>query len=60
MESVFKDLQFSKSRPDPPMGRQQQAAIRAVSSEHFATMKIPLRKGRFFSNAGARIALPLR
>ena len=46
-------------RPDPPQGQQQQAAIRAVSSEYVATMKIPLRKGRFFTNADARIALPL-
>ena len=36
-----------EGRPDPPQGQQQQAAIRAVSSEYFATMKIPLRKGRF-------------
>ncbi len=48
-----------QSWPDPPLGQQQQAAIRAVSSEDVATMKIPLRKGRFFSNADARIALPL-
>lgn len=48
-----------EGRPDPPQGQQQQAAIRAVSSEYFATLKIPLRKGRFFTNADARIALPL-
>ena len=48
-----------EGRPDPPQGQQQQAAIRAVSSEYFATMKIPHRKGRFFTNADARIALPL-
>ena len=35
-----------ESWPDPPKGQPQQAAIRAVSSEYFATMKIPLWKGR--------------
>ena len=57
MVSVFKDCPFG--RPDPPLGRQQQAAIRAVSSDTLAALKIPLWKGRFFSNADARIARPL-
>lgn len=48
-----------EGRPDPPQGQQQQAATRAVSSDYFRTMQIPLRKGRFFSNADARVALPL-
>jgi len=48
-----------EGRPDPPQGQQQQAATRAVTNDYFDTMKIPLRKGRFFSNADARIALPL-
>jgi predicted permease len=48
-----------EGRPDPPQGAQQQAAVRAVSDDYFRTMKIPLRKGRFFSNADARVALPL-
>ncbi|HET9479245.1 MAG TPA: FtsX-like permease family protein, partial [Pyrinomonadaceae bacterium] len=48
-----------EGRPDPPPGQQQQAAMRIVSSDYFTTMKIPLRKGRFFSNADARAALPL-
>ena len=46
MESVFKDLQFGKIRPDPPMGQQQQAAIRAVSSEHFATIEDTASEGQ--------------
>jgi putative ABC transport system permease protein len=46
-------------RPDPPKGQQQQAAIRTVSDDYFHTMQIPLRKGRFFNNADARVALPL-
>jgi putative ABC transport system permease protein len=48
-----------EGRPDPEPGQQQQAATRAVSNDYFATMKIPLRHGRFFSNSDARIALPL-
>jgi putative ABC transport system permease protein len=48
-----------EGRPDPPQGQQQQAAMRSVSDDYFRTMKIPLRKGRFFSNADARVALPL-
>ncbi len=48
-----------EGRPDPPQGQQQQAATRAVSDDYFRTMQIPLRKGRFFSNADARVALPL-
>jgi putative ABC transport system permease protein len=42
-----------------PEGDLQQAATRAVSNEYFQTLRIPLRKGRFFTRADARIALPL-
>jgi putative ABC transport system permease protein len=48
-----------EGRPDPPKGQQQQAATRAVSNDYFHTMQIPLRRGRFFSDSDARIALPL-
>ncbi len=48
-----------EGRPDPPQGQQQQAAVRAVSDNYFSTMRIPLRKGRFFNNSDARVALPL-
>jgi putative ABC transport system permease protein len=48
-----------EGRPDPPAGDQQQAATRAVSNDYFHTLRIPLRKGRFFSDADARVALPL-
>lgn len=50
---------FSVEGRPAPAGELQQAAIRAVSNDYFQTMKIPLRKGRFFSNADARVALPL-
>ncbi|MCM3901968.1 MAG: ABC transporter permease [Pyrinomonadaceae bacterium] len=42
-----------------PQGQQQQAATRAVSNDYFRTLRIPLRQGRFFTNADARVALPL-
>jgi len=48
-----------EGRPKPPQGQQQQAATRAVSNEYFRTLRIPLRKGRFFNNTDARVALPL-
>jgi putative ABC transport system permease protein len=48
-----------EGRPAPQQGQQQQAATRAVSDDYFRAMQIPLRKGRFFSNADARVALPL-
>src|ERR1041385_8823208 len=48
-----------EGRPAPPPGQQQQAAMRAVSDDYFRTMQIPLRKGRFFNKADARVSLPL-
>lgn len=48
-----------EGRPDPPQGDLQQAAVRAVSDDYFSTMRIPLRKGRFFNNSDSRVALPL-
>ena len=48
-----------EGRPDPPPGDQQQAAMRTVSDDYFRAMQIPLRKGRFFNNSDARLALPL-
>jgi putative ABC transport system permease protein len=46
-------------RPDPPAGDQQQAATRVVTNDFFQTLRIPLKKGRFFSDADARVALPV-
>lgn len=48
-----------EGRPDPPPGDQQQAAIRVVTNDYFQTLRIPLKKGRFFSNSDARVALPV-
>jgi putative ABC transport system permease protein len=50
---------FTREGRPAPRGGQQQAAIRAVSNDYFRTLRIPLRKGRYFSDADARIALPL-
>jgi putative ABC transport system permease protein len=48
-----------EGRPDPPAGDQQQAATRVISNDYFETLRIPLKKGRFFTDADARVALPV-
>ena len=48
-----------EGRPDPPPGDQQQAATRVVTNDYFQSLRIPLHKGRFFSDADARVALPV-
>jgi putative ABC transport system permease protein len=48
-----------EDRPAPPHGQEPYAAIRTISNDYFRAMKIPLRKGRFFSGADARVALPM-
>jgi putative ABC transport system permease protein len=48
-----------EGRPEPPAGDHQQAATRAVSNDYFRTLQIPLKKGRFFSDTDARVALPV-
>jgi putative ABC transport system permease protein len=48
-----------EGRPEPPPGQEQQAALRSISNDYFRTLKILLRKGRFFSDADARVSLPL-
>jgi putative ABC transport system permease protein len=48
-----------EGRPDPPPGDQQQAANRVVTNDYFQSLHIPLRKGRFFNDADARVALPV-
>jgi len=46
-------------QPTPPAGDHQQAATRVVTNDYFRTLRIPLKKGRFFSDADARLALPV-
>lgn len=48
-----------EGRPDPPAGDQQQAATRVVTNDYFQTLHIPLKRGRFFTDADARVALPV-
>src|SRR5262245_13328687 len=48
-----------EGRPAPPPGQESGAALRSISNDYFRAMMIPLRKGRFFSDADARIALPV-
>jgi len=48
-----------EGRPEPTPGQEQQAALRSVSNDYFRTLKIPLTKGRFFSDADARVSLPV-
>ncbi|HKA17355.1 MAG TPA: ABC transporter permease [Blastocatellia bacterium] len=46
-------------RPAPAPGQETAAAMRTVSSDYFRAMRIPLKKGRYFTETDARIALPV-
>ena len=48
-----------EGRPAPAPGQEPAAAMRSVSSDYFRVMRVPLKKGRFFTVADARIALPV-
>jgi putative ABC transport system permease protein len=48
-----------EGRPAPPPGQAPNAAMRVVSSNFFSAMRIPLKKGRFFADSDARLALPV-
>ena len=50
---------FVEGRPAPAPGQESSAAMRTVSSDYFRAMRVPLRKGRYFTEADARIALPV-
>jgi len=48
-----------EGRPAPAAGQEPHAAMRSVSSDYFRVMRISLKKGRYFTEADARIALPV-
>lgn len=48
-----------EGRPASAPGQDSFAAMRSVSSDYFRAMRVPLRKGRYFTEADARIALPV-
>jgi putative ABC transport system permease protein len=48
-----------EGRPATTPGQGPYAAYRIVSQDYFNVMRIPLRKGRYFTEADARIALPV-
>jgi putative ABC transport system permease protein len=48
-----------EGKPAPPPGQDQMAMLGVASSDYFKAMGIPLRKGRTFNAADARIAVPL-
>lgn len=48
-----------EGRPAPQPGQEIAAAMRTVSADYFSVMRIPLKKGRFFNEADARVALPV-
>ena len=48
-----------EGRPAQPPGQESNAPFRVVTPDYFRTLRIPLREGRFFSEADARISVPV-
>jgi putative ABC transport system permease protein len=46
-------------RPEPPPGQQLHAPFRVVTPDYFRALRIPLRSGRFFTEADRRPSVPL-
>jgi putative ABC transport system permease protein len=48
-----------EGRTAPPGGREPHAVFTSVSGAYFETMRIPLRRGRFFGPSDARVSMPV-
>jgi len=48
-----------EGRPAQPPGQELNAPFRVVTPDYFRTLRIPLRRGRSFSDADARVSLPV-
>jgi len=48
-----------QGRPAPPRGQEPYAPFRVATAGYFKALGIPLRRGRVFSDADARLAVPL-
>ena len=48
-----------EGRPPGGPGDLRRVSVRVIGGDYFRAMEIPLRKGRWFSDADARVALPL-
>ena len=46
-------------RPSPAPGQELYAAFRVATPDYFRTLRIPLRAGRFFTEADSRLAVPV-
>ncbi|HKP86337.1 MAG TPA: ABC transporter permease [Blastocatellia bacterium] len=48
-----------EDRPAPPPGQEPHAAYRVISADYFRVMNVPLLKGRYFTEADARVSIPV-
>jgi len=46
-------------QPDPPAGQEPYAPFRVATPRYFATLQIPLRRGRLFDERDARQSIPI-
>jgi putative ABC transport system permease protein len=51
--NVITDFRI-EGRPEPEAGREPYAAVRSVTPDYFQSIRIPLRKGRFFTDRDRR------
>jgi putative ABC transport system permease protein len=48
-----------EGKPAPVSGKEPQVSMTITAGRYFEAMQIPLRRGRFFEGADARVAIPL-